>query len=449
MATGTELRKFTPTKEKSVKLAAKFRNVFKFDKLRFKALPGLTTNWGPEKLVMLYQFASDEGATQQEFADALGVDRSGISRKCNAMDWPLFEQTLEKLVDMTFEEAIKIEAKTHQKKIEAKTEVKQRSILISRESFFADLGKQILLAHKTVEVKPLPQTVLTRTPKNQRTPEHIVLLLSDLHVGQEFNSDETGGINSYNEEIFRRRAINLQKALIDIFDIHSQAYRIPELHIFALGDMVQGGNLNGEWGAASTSNLHVAKQATIAAKTIASMINDWSRYFSKINFTGVIGNHGRAGVTKNSDKIGANWDNITYAQLAAQFDGNPKVNIHYSDTWWIQKEVLGTHFILVHGDYCNNNINSLITLDQKMRSITASVKDLPPFNILCLGHFHTNTSQETPMGRVIVNGSFPGADMHSLQHMRTGSQPTQRIFGVHPEVGITWEYWLNLEKTRK
>lgn len=443
------VKKLVPAKERADDLAAAFEEKFIEDPLRFKVLPGVSTNWGADRMVMLFQFASDPDSVQQDFADALGIDRSGVSRKCSSMDWIKFEDMLQKLIEMSPEDAIRCEAAEYERKAVQKAQAKERTKLITKEAFYNNLSKNLLAANKSVKVKPFPATVLVKTPKNNRTDEHIVLLLSDMHVGQEFFLQETGGINEYNLEIFRQRAQNLQKALVEIYDIHSEAYKIPELHILALGDMVQGGNANGEWGGATNSHTDVCECSMIAASTIHNLINDWKKFFPKISLTGVIGNHGRAGATKNSDPIGANWDNVTYRHLQAMHHDDPKVSIEISKTWWQQKNILGTEFLLVHGDYCSSSINSLLTLDQKMRGITSKVADLKPFNVLCVGHFHSHIEIETSMGRIMVNGSFPGSDMHSLQHMRSGSRPTQTVFGVHPRRGITWQYWLDLEKARE
>lgn len=437
-------------KEKVDSLAIVFEEKFKEDHLRFKALPGVTTNWGPERMVMLYQFAADKDAVQQDFADALGIDRSGVSRKCNSMNWNKFEEMLEKLCNMTKEDAIVHEAEVVAKKNQFKAEVKDRTKLITREAFFKNLTKVIADAQKILpSVKTFAPTVIEKKPKGPGTPEHVVLLLSDLHVGQEFTDDETGHINAYNMDLFYQRAEGLQKSVVEITNLHKRERPLPELHVFCLGDMVQGGKMNGEWGPASSAHTNVAKCAAIAGKVCGNMMRDWANHYEKINFTGVIGNHGRAGATKNSDPIGANWDNVAYSQLSAEFEGHKQISISYSDTFWAQKNVLGTEFLLVHGDYCGNSMNSLLALDQKMRGITQKVPNSKPFHNLCLGHFHSQMTIQTSMGRVMVNGSFVGADMHSLQHLKSGTTPSQRLLGVHPRNGITWDYWLDLEKTRE
>lgn len=439
---------FTPNKRRADTLAQTFERKFAEDPLRFNALPGITPNWGPAKMVMLYQFASDPEATQQDLADFLNIDRSGISRKCNSTDWAKFEQMLDKLVQMEKEEAIKFEAVAATKKLAVKEMVNDRKKLIKQESFYENLQNNILASAASIRVKPYPNVILRKTTKKDRTPEHIVLLLSDLHVGQEFTKEETGGINAYNLDIFHQRANNLQKALIEIADIHSNAYDLPELHIFGLGDNVQGGNQNGEWGAAYTGHISVYDQAIIAAQTTANMIKEWARFFRKVNFLGVVGNHGRGGATKNSDSLRANWDNVAYMSLFGELSKLPNVDIQYSKTFWAQKNILGTEFMLVHGDYFSGSVNALVTANQKLHDLVAAIPGAKPFNVLCLGHFHSHTEVETSMGRILVNGAFVGADMHALHHMRAGSRPTQTTFGVHPRRGITWKYSLDLEQER-
>lgn len=445
---GTSVEKIIPTKEKAEKLTQLFKEKYEQDPHRFRALPGITVNWGPEKLIMLYQFAADEDGTQQEFADSLGVDRSGISRKSNGMDWPKFESILEKLVTMTKDEAIVFEAKNEQRKMIVKSQVKERRSLINKEAFYRNLELTIIESSKLNKMKSLPTINLAKPKGEHHQPEHVGLLLSDLHVGQEFTASETGGLNEYNLDIFYERSANLKQALGRIVMQHSTTRELPELHIFGLGDNVQGGRENGEWGGAYTGHMNVTEQAVTAAQVTAELIQDWSKYFKKIHFYGVIGNHGRGGARKNSDAIGANWDNVTYIALKAKFANDPKISVEYSSTFWMRKNILGTEFCLVHGDYFSNSINSLLVADQKLQGMTTKILGLP-YNVLVLGHFHSYSVVETPMGRIMVNGSFVGGDMHSIQHLRTSSRPTQTIFGIHPDHGVTWHYPLDLDKARK
>lgn len=447
MATTTQVS--VPSKEKADALAARFERVFAKDPLRFKTLPGVTTNWSPERMVMLLQFAADPNAVQQELADVLGIDRSGISRKANGTNWSDFEKKLDMLCSMSHDEYVDYEAKRFAKKEEEKSKVKQHKTEISTKAWIDTIEEKIVNASKHLKPVLLPSVKLAPINNKTGTPEHVVLLLSDMHYGLEFDLNETGGINEYNPAIFRRRIENLTTTIVRIAQIHSQAYRLPELHVFGLGDMVQGGNLNGEWGGAYNGKTDVFNQAIAAGQATGLMLLELSRFFEKINFVGVVGNHGRGGAQKNSDRIMASWDNVAYAKTKSTVgEDNKKISVDRADTWWAQRNVLGTEILIVHGDYFSGSINSIIGANQKLQELVAATSN-KPFNILCLGHFHSHKEIETTMGSIMVNGSFVGADIHSLHHMRSGSRPTQTLFGIHPEQGKTWKYCLDLERTRK
>ena len=93
-------------------------------------------------------------------------------------------------------------------------------------------------------VKALPEIHKPFFPnlrkKTHNTPEDVVLLLSDFHIGHEHTLEETGGLSEYNINIFKRRMSNLKFAIRDIFELHAQLYKLPNLHIMVLGDVVAG-----------------------------------------------------------------------------------------------------------------------------------------------------------------------------------------------------------------
>jgi len=439
--TGTE-------KQEAERLAKEFRDKFKEDRLRFRVLPGITPTWNPGRLVALFKYASDPNPTQEQVAQEIGVDRSAVSRKVRTMDWKGFKVALSRLCTMTKEEAIASEAERNTEKTLVKQEEKGRKLIVDRQSFYQRLLERILEENKETRIRTVPLPPRSRT-RGISSPEHVGLLLSDAHAGLGFSAEETGGINSFDNDILARRFEGLQRGIASIYAIHRKAYRLPCLHIFCLGDMVQGGNLNGEWGPAYNKE-HLVAQAQISANLVAETIVSVLRLFERVEFLGVVGNHGRAGVTKNSDRVGANWDNIVYILLKAMFKDNKRVDIRCDgDTWWASKNVLGTEFVLIHGDNIAGlgTLSALKALNQKLQDIV-SKQTGRGFNVLCLGHYHTFQETETTTGRILVNGSFVGADMHSLQHMQAGGKATQTIFGVHAQHGITWKYNIDLDAER-
>jgi hypothetical protein len=417
------------------------------DPTRFRTLPGVTANWPPQKLVRLWQLAED-GKTQDEIAPEFGVDRSTISRKLGSMDWDNFIAEVRRLCEMSREEFLDYAADKQRvqygEKRCASAQLKQINILASLKNFEERLVREAAKAPRIV----LPDVTVNRGLRSggHSTPEEMVLLLSDAHVGLGVTKAETGGLGEYNTDMFLRRAANLRKGLIEIYGLHSKLYRLPKLHIMCLGDMVQGGNLNGEWGPANII-LPLDQQVVIAANAVSELMLAWEPLFDQITFTGVVGNHGRGGASKNSDKVSANWDNMVYAIIEARLAEQKKMKVVRSHSWWAQKNVNGTEILIVHGDHTSSNASALKGEEAKYQSLVTDVTG-KWFNVMCVGHFHNHQEMETPKGMMLVNGSFIGGDVHSAQHLKTRSRPTQTLFGVHPERGLTWKYRLDMDLRR-
>ena len=91
-------------------------------------------------------------------------------------------------------------------------------------------------------IKKAPKIKLTPwSPKNKKSKidsEDIGLVMSDLHIGHSHSLEETGGLSEYNLDIFINRLRNLETSVADIYELHTSLYRIPKLHIFCLGDIV-------------------------------------------------------------------------------------------------------------------------------------------------------------------------------------------------------------------
>jgi predicted phosphodiesterase len=420
----------------------KFKKAYEADKFRFDTLHGTTTNWSAPKLVRLYELLhSDPEVTQEEIADEFNVDRSGISRKGNGMDWNKFVAEVEHLCLMTQEEYESKAADIYREQATEKALHSERRRDIKHDAWLKTFREDLLEAVAPLPKKWYPPVSLGN--KKNGAVEHAVLLLSDLHVGQRFTLNETGGLGEYNSDIFCRRLESLMRGSIEIFENHSKNATIPELHILCMGDLVQGGNLNGEWGPAYQEGISARAQVKIAAAALADMLGEFSRFFPKVTLIGIVGNHGRAGVSKNSDKVDNNFDNFCYDIVEARLSNIKNVEIITTDTWWANREINGKNFLAVHGDYISGNLDSLAKEGDRIRSLTRV-----DYDFLCMGHFHKFTTLQVNRSYIFVNGSFPGGDIHSMQHMRIGSVPSQVLMGIS-ERGIAWTYNMELDRERE
>lgn len=423
-----------------------FQKRFVDNPFLFDDLPGVTQTWTPNKLVALYAMMNDATRpTQERMSQVLGVERSTVTRKVSSVDWGAFRKSLEKMCSQdegeSMEDAVN---ETRMKMVERQLRRDHRKKLSSM-SWARHIQDMMV---RTVKTRPMVELPPFRKSKPDATPEHAVLVLSDSHVGQAFSREETGGINEYGTETFIKRADNLRKGVVEIAcNLHSKMYPIPELHVMALGDIVQGTNLGGEWGPAYIA-MDVITQTEQAAKTISELLSSWAQHFEKVHFHGIMGNHGRAGASKNSDKIAANFDNTVYGLVQGQMKDQKNVSVDFSKSWYKLVDVNGTRFMSIHGDSVRSmNVNSLRQEEQKLQSMVQAAHG-HPFDVLLLGHFHTFVEVETARGSVIVNGSFVGGDIYSLHKLHMMSRPTQVFMGVHPERGVTWKYQLDMESPR-
>jgi len=280
--------------------------------------------------------------------------------------------------------------------------------------------------------------------KTEHQNEDMGLILSDLHIGHEHSNEETGGLSAYNLEIFQNRLENLKQAVPDIYELHSQLYKLPKLHIFCLGDIVDGMNEAGAWSPVFIS-MPIWDQVTHGIHALSDAIWYWLTFFEEIHFYGIRGNHGRV-ARSGAEKDYCNWDIIAYEFLQTRFQDNDRIKFHVPRCWWSLEEVCNHNFLLIHGDDVKSKgvpILGMLDLERKMAA-TLNKK----INYTLAGHFHNASEYTTHSGRLIMNGSFVGADVYSLKNAMPGTRAEQKLFGIHPQRGITWMYNIDLDHQR-
>jgi len=286
----------------------------------------------------------------------------------------------------------------------------------------------------------------TWKPKGQKdgTPEHMGIILSDLHIGHEHSFEETGGLSEYNLDVFAQRMKNFQYAVADIYQHHSSMYQIPELHIFCLGDIVDGMNAAGKWSPVYIST-PIFDQVMEGVEAISNAIYYWLSIFGSIKFYGIRGNHGRV-APSGFEKDYCNWDIIIYEYIRARFRDNPRITFDIPRCWFKIANIQDHNFLLCHGDDVKSKgtpINGFAEVKNKMQ---ATLQERLHY-ALC-GHFHNSAEMTSHTGRLLMNGSFVGSDLYSLKNNLPGTRAEQKLFGIHNKRGITYSYNINLDDTR-
>jgi hypothetical protein len=295
---------------------------------------------------------------------------------------------------------------------------------------------------KAVKVLPEVKKIKWEPPKRKinKGEEEVGLILSDLHIGHSHSMDETGGLSEYNMNIFVNRLHSLQKSVSDIYELHSYLYDLPTLHIFCLGDIVDGSNAAGAWSPVYIDT-PVYDQLMLGFEHISQSIEYLLTVFKNIKFYGVRGNHGRI-APSGVEKDYANWDNIIYHMLKIKFANNPRIKFVVPKTWWMMEKIKGHNFLLVHGDDVRGSGNAIKNLEKFSSAMSGMLKEKPDYTIC--GHFHESSEMTSNFGKMIINGSFVGADVYAIKNLHKYSRPEQKIFGINNSHGVTWRYDLDL-----
>lgn len=297
-----------------------------------------------------------------------------------------------------------------------------------------------------IEVLPtVPSPVIIHKNKISRKSEDVVVVISDIHVGAEHSFEETGGLSEFNNDILMKRVENLKLAVRDIYNIHSQLYDLPHLHVVCLGDVVAGDNSSGEW-SANYINLPIVEQSISGFALLRNLLNYWLGIFDNVTFYGVRGNHGRI-ASKGVEKDYCNFDYIIYAFLKMSYENNPRLKFVVPKTWWIMQQIRGWNVLMVHGDDIKGKNFPVKNVVEYQRSMAGMTGKTPNYTLA--GHFHRTCEISTEEGVTMINGSFIGGDVYSIKTIHASCKPEQIIFGMNEKRGRTWKYNINLDNDRE
>lgn len=311
----------------------------------------------------------------------------------------------------------------------AKEEQRTQALLTTVQSSIATL--------KPVKVLNWP------VPKGQsHQPEEFVALWSDFQIGQKVEPAETVGLEKYNFDIFCDRVDELYKGIYKVWDIHKSVRRIPRLNICMLGDMVEGENIFKGQGFFIDKPL--VDQLFDGAIKVATTIRSLAPLFPRIDIFCVIGNHGRAGRPNEFHHL-TNWDYVFYNIIAGLLKAQTNVHLYISTSPVMGVQILNTSLLLMHGDEVPVWLGfPMYGIDRAVKSYTIALHKV--FDIVCCGHFHTKADMDVSAMEIITNGALPGGSYYSMKRLKTRSIPKQVLFGIHPEIGKSFQYDLKLAK---
>lgn len=400
--------------------------------------------WTVEEENMLYHLKI-ANKTHAEIASIMNKEigkreynENVIHKKWTSTDW---KDVVKRIGDTQAELNILKEREFEKQKVIESTLTNQER-LIKREHARTELIIDSLKS--SIYRLPKPKSSdLNYSPKwkNKYREEHVGLLLSDLHIGESFTMEDTGGLSEFNVEIFHQRLDILKHSLLEICERHRHVCDLPHLHIFCLGDIVAGMDDVGAW-SAHYIDQDIYDQMMEGVHSLRDVIAMWSRAFNKVTFYGIFGNHGRV-ARKGKAKESTNWDRICYEIIRLSMSEYENIDWKIPRSWWLMEKIQNHNFYMTHGSGIQSSMGiPFYGIERAERNINGIMKEKPDYFLL--GHFHSPAEIQTNSSRILVNGAFSGGDMYSLKELRRQCKAEQKLFGIHQKKGITWVYSLRL-----
>ncbi|MDD5012612.1 MAG: hypothetical protein PHQ66_03135 [Candidatus Nanoarchaeia archaeon] len=299
-----------------------------------------------------------------------------------------------------------------------------------------------------IRLKPEKPYVPKKINYSQHSGQELVLLFSDCQIGEKIDYEETP-FGEYNSDIFRKRLNLLYDGVIGITERHRKDTPINKLNIFMLGDIVDGEKIFRGQSARVDSN--VVDQFFTGAESISNFLHSLENHYQKIHVSCVAGNHGRVDEKKDSNKFYVNWDYLIYKTIQEKFKGHKNITFHVPKTWFNIEEVSGWKFYITHGDdiqrYMQIPWYGLERYDGKEMKLMQSIDKT--YDYLCVGHLHVPFQWDAAVGERFCNGSFSSGNHFAAKKLQASTRPTQLMFGVHPERGVSFRYLLRLDSKKR
>jgi hypothetical protein len=280
---------------------------------------------------------------------------------------------------------------------------------------------------------------------NAATPLTAVLVVSDAHIGQVIDPDETEGLGNYNPAISLARIRHLELEASRILRERS----VEKLLLLFGGDI-----LHGQLGHTLEDDLTVpiALQSDLALNLFFPFVWGLSKVVPRIEIHGVAGNHGRwPGMRRMpTDRRWSNLDSILYGSLSALCLHSGLSNVAFDERISSRRQIDTGKFRLqlLHGDevrggnFCSGGMNREVH-NSTLRNVQAGREAIDYY---IMGDKHFSASVPYGTGAFIVNGSFVGVDGFGMNFLP--APPAQTLFFLHPQHGKTETHEIRLSPAR-
>lgn len=284
-----------------------------------------------------------------------------------------------------------------------------------------DYLEDIISKQGKIDYKPLKPE--ERKAIQIKSDNDLVIMLSDLHIGQTFAS----AWGRYDLEVAKDRMQQYLHKIIEIKDRHNSENCFVTLQ----GDMISNSIHKS---IAITNRENVIEQVIEASEMVTSFLAELSRYFNNVTVASVVGNHSR--IDKKEDALkDERLDTIIEWYAKSKLEDFENIEfVDAFDNTFTSFVVRDKIYFVVHGDY-----------DQMNQSGLAKLSMMAGFFPYCVlfGHKHFPATTEINGIKLVQSGSLPGSgDDHTIE-LRLSGRPSQTVL-VCTDKGIECNYTVEL-----
>lgn len=330
------------------------------------------------------------------------------------------------------------------------TDLKKTIVQLRREEDTAETIRKTIFELSEHSPEP-PAWISGRGVKNGARGGPITIW-SDWHYGEVVNPDEIGGVNKFNMAIAEQRVHRLVNTTIDLCFNHMGRTNVayPGIVVCLAGDMI-GGDIHEELMATNDRTPH--QSVNDLTDLIASGLEQLADKFGRVFVPCVVGNHGRSTrKPRMKARVFTNYDWTIYCNLERHFRKDKRVQFAVANGADLHFKMFGHRFLLTHGDSLGTKggdgiIGALGPIMRGTLKVSKAESQIGrEFDTLLIGHWH----QYITLPGLVCNNSLKGPDEFSMLALRAPpSTPSQALWFVHPEHGITAHWQVYLEGKAK
>ena len=284
-----------------------------------------------------------------------------------------------------------------------------------------------------LEFKPIKPV---KTKKNTvPVKRSLNLTLSDLHLGADTKSEETGNLDYGTKEEARRLAV-IVKETVEYKPLYRKN---TELVVNLLGDVIQN-KLHDVQDAAP-----MAEQAARAIFLLTQVFAQLAEHFPQVTVYCNPGNHGRDLTRHKSRASSSKWDcieTVIYFALKRALSWYSNVKFIIPKTPFVIYEVFRHKVFATHGDNVLSigNPGKVINvkgIQHQLNTINATLKDTEEVKVAIVGHTHCASVSELNSGvTLITNGCLEPIGQFPVSIGILEGKSSQTLFEMTPEHSV-------------